>query len=68
MKTCQECNQIVPQLAKGKCFNCIVKQMNRYEMALKEISSYDDGSKFGKGICYYGCDTPYIAQKALKQE
>jgi len=29
--------------------------------ALKNIASYSDGN----GICPYGCDTPYIAIKAL---
>lgn len=30
--------------------------------ALKNIQSYDHD---GSGICPYGCDTPYIAKKAL---
>jgi hypothetical protein len=33
--------------------------------ALKTIASYDKGSTYGDGLCPYGCDTPYIANKAL---
>lgn len=35
--------------------------------ALEKIASYDDGSKFGEGICYYGCDSPSIAKAALER-
>lgn len=39
----------------------------RYQTALEEIAKYDKDkhSKFGEGICPYGCDTPHIAQTAL---
>jgi hypothetical protein len=33
--------------------------------ALKEIAAYDKTSKYGEGICDYGCDAPYVAQMAL---
>lgn len=35
-------------------------------LALDEIASYDKDSKHGNGICPYGCDTPHIAQDAIK--
>jgi hypothetical protein len=40
----------------------------KYKAALEEIAKYDKDkhSKFGEGICPYGCDTPHIAQEALK--
>ena len=33
--------------------------------ALEEIARYDKDSKFGGGICPYGCDSPHIARTAL---
>jgi hypothetical protein len=33
---------------------------------LEVIAGYDKDSKFGAGICPYGCDTPHIAQEALE--
>jgi hypothetical protein len=38
----------------------------KYQAALQLIAGYDKGSKFGEGICPYGCDCPNIAQEALK--
>lgn len=38
----------------------------KYQAALQLIAGYDKGSKFGEGICPYGCDTPHIAKEVLK--
>jgi len=37
----------------------------RMRGALKTITAYDTNSKFGEGICPYGCDCPAIASLAL---
>lgn len=34
--------------------------------ALRTISSYDQNSPHGEGICPYGCDCPAIARRALE--
>jgi hypothetical protein len=39
------------------------QERNDYEEALKIISSY----AVLNGCCTYGCDTPYIAKKALEK-
>lgn len=40
-------------------------ELERVRLALEAIANYDEGSKFGEGICPYGCDTPFIARNAL---
>jgi hypothetical protein len=42
------------------------REIERYRTALESISHYDVRSQYGEGICPYGCDTPNIAQQALK--
>lgn len=49
----------------AKTFGELRFETKRLREALALISSYDSDSKHGKGICPYGCDTPYIAQSAL---
>lgn len=40
-------------------------EIYRLRAALAEIRDYDKGSKYGEGICPYGCDCPDIANRAL---
>jgi len=43
-------------------------EIYRLRAALAEIRDYDKNSKFGDGICPYGCDCPSIAGLALKNK
>ena len=44
----------------------VLRKAEAYKKALDLITTYDKHSKFGEGICPYGCDCPHIAQEALK--
>ncbi len=44
----------------------LMGENERLREAVKTIASYDEDSG-ASGICPYGCDTPYIAQAALRQ-
>ena len=49
-------------------FQRLLDERDRLRGALEDIARYDDDSQYGQGICPYGCDTPNIAQAALRGE
>ena len=45
----------------------LTAEVQRLREALVAIRANENGSKFGPGICCYGCDSPHIANLALTQ-
>lgn len=43
------------------------EENNKLRKILEQISNYDKASKYGEGICPYGCDCPEIAKRALEE-
>jgi len=54
-----------PPLPKQSENDHLKQRIAKLEAALKAIVRNDEGSKYGEGICCYGCDSPNIAREAL---
>lgn len=57
-------SEVIPATVKTHIENLNAK-IEVYRLTLNNIAMYDTDSKYGEGICPYGCDCPSIAQKVL---
>ncbi len=42
-------------------------KLERAREGLEAIKRYDENTKYGVGVCPYGCDTPNIARETLRE-
>lgn len=59
-------NVVKKWVKQSKELESVKAERDRYKSALEEIGKYDKNSKYGDGICPYGCDCPDIARQALE--